>query len=190
MKLNKTVLSNIIASKFGLFYANQWHKKHDIGDYTYGNPKILYSKGASLEIGKYCSIARKVKIFLGGNHRIDWVTTYPFPERVIKNEQVSKGDVKIGNDVWIGRGATILSGVTIGDGAVIGAYSVVAKDVEPYSIVVGNPARHIKYRFDKETVDKLLDIEWWNWDHKKVLDNIGLLCSSGIEKFVERHWDK
>ena len=190
MKLNKTVLSNILASKLGFFYTNQLHKKHIVGEYTYGHPQILYDRGANLEIGKYCSIARGVRIFLGGNHRIDWITTYPFPELEVKGAQVSKGDVRIGNDVWIGRGATILSGVTIGDGAVVGGNSVVAKDVEPYSVVVGNTARHVKYRFDQETINKLLEIGWWDWDHKKVLDNIELLCSPRIGEFVRKHWDK
>lgn len=175
------------------FYTKDVLKRDDciIGDYTYGKPEILeWGENKKLYIGKYCSIASKVKIFLGGNHRIDWITTYPFniinddfPNAInITGHPASKGDVVIGNDVWIGYGATILSGITIGDGAVIGAYTLVSKNVEPYTIVVGNPMVVVRKRFDEEVINKLLKLKWWNWDNKKINDNIKTLCSNDLNK--------
>lgn len=161
----------------------------EIGDFSYGCPEILHwGEAAQLKIGKFCSIANGVKIFLGGNHRVDWVTTYPFSgpklskiwlgKRRIEGQPATKGDVIIGNDVWIGYDATILSGVKIGDGAVIGANAVVAKDVRPYAIVVGNPAKEVRRRFDEEIIQKLLEIRWWDWPVEKIKKNIPLLCNS------------
>ena len=163
----------------------------EIGDYTYGKPQIMHwGEDAKLKIGKFCSIADRVTIFLGGNHRLDWITTYPFsalsqewPEaKDIKGHPRTKGDVIIGNDVWIGFGATIMSGVTIGDGAVIGAMSVVAKNVEPYSIVGGNPIKEIKKRFSENEIEKLLEIKWWNWPLEKIKRNTKILCSNNLKE--------
>lgn len=171
-------------------------RHYDIGDHTYGCPTVIqWDDSTNLHIGKYCSIAEKVTILLGGNHRTDWVTTYPFnvlsghfPEAEgIKGHPASKGDVWIGNDVWIGCGATILSGVHIGDGAVVGAESVVSKDVEPYAVVVGNPSRMIKKRFDEDTIRALLEIRWWNWDENKINQEMRYLCSSSIQEFIGRN---
>jgi acetyltransferase-like isoleucine patch superfamily enzyme len=162
-----------------------------IGDYTYGNPEIFeWNEGRKLHIGKYCSIASGVKIFLGGNHRIDWLTTYPFNiisddfpnAKDIVGHPSSKGDVTIGNDVWIGSGAVIMSGVTIGDGVVIGAYAVVSKDIAPYSIVVGNPMKVVKTRFNDEVINKLLNLKWWDWDTHKINQNVKVLCSNDLKK--------
>lgn len=102
----------------------------------------------------------------------------------------TKGDVIVGNDVWMASGVKILSGVKIGDGAVIGANALVSKDVEPYSIVGGNPAKLIKYRFDEETISKLLKIKWWDWDDEKVKESVSLLCNDGIQKFVDKFYDE
>jgi acetyltransferase-like isoleucine patch superfamily enzyme len=166
---------------------------YKIGEHTYGRPKVYdWQEGTTLSIGKYTSIAEDVTILLGGNHRTDWVTTYPFPALTdkwpeaagIKGHPQSKGDVVIGNDVWVGFGATILSGVRIGDGAVIAAKSVVTKDVEPYSIVGGTPAKLIKYRFPQEIIDKLIKLKWWEWDDAKVKKNIEILCSDRIGELI------
>ena len=143
-----------------------------------------------LKIGRFCSIAQGVTILLGGGHRPDWVTTYPFSYifSEFKNTPglpATKGGVVIGNDVWIGMNSLILSGVHIGDGAIIGAYSVVTKDVEPYTIVAGNPAKVVRKRFDQETIDELLRIKWWNWDIQKIKDNMPLLLSNRIKEFIE-----
>lgn len=164
-----------------------------IGDFTYGNP-IIRSWGLKpkVTIGKFCSIASNVKIFLGGEHRTDWVTTYPFSHIFeeaahIKGHPTDKGDITVGNDVWIGEGALILSGVTIGDGAVIGAMSVVTNNVDPYEIVAGNPAKHIQYRFDEQTIRKLLQIKWWNWSIEKIKGNFDYLLQTNIDSFISMH---
>ena len=171
-------------------------EQFSIGDYTYGSPGVRnYDGKTKLTIGKYCSFAAHVAVLLGGEHRLDMATTYPFPEipepwpeaRDIKGMTGSKGDVVIGNDVWVGFGATILSGVTIGDGAVIGAGAVVCGDVKPYAIVGGNPAKVIRMRFDEETVDRLLELRWWDWPEEKVRANLHLLCSPDIKALFQAH---
>ena len=166
--------------------------RYEIGDHTYGKPRVV-SRGekASLKIGKYCSISTHVVIFLGSEHRTDWISTYPFPllwetAKSISGHPYSKGDVIIGSDVWIGYNATILSGVTIGDGAVIGTGSVVSGDVPPYAIVAGNPAQIIRYRFGDETIQKLLEIKWWDWPDEKVKENVRLICSDSIDEFIKK----
>jgi acetyltransferase-like isoleucine patch superfamily enzyme len=142
------------------------------GRFTYGYEGVTirqWNEGAALRVGSFCSIADKVTIFLGGNHRIDWITTFPFDHAFreeigrfgITGHPSSKGDVVIGNDVWIGSGSTIMSGVTIGDGAVIAANSTVTKDVAPYAIAGGNPAKHIRYRFGEDVRNLLLELKWW-----------------------------
>lgn len=161
-----------------------------IGSHTYGRPRVYdWNDGGNLIIGDYCSIADDVTILLGGNHRTDWFTTYPFnalsvdwPSAAgIVGHPYSKGDVVIGNDVWIGNGATILSGVNIGDGAVIAARALITKNVKPYTIVGGNPAKIIKSRFNEDVVMRLLDLRWWDWPEDKINRNIKILMSNNIE---------
>jgi acetyltransferase-like isoleucine patch superfamily enzyme len=143
-----------------------------------------------LEIGNYCSFAADIRIFLGGEHRSDWISTYPFNALEpaffhIEGHPRSKGDVLIGNDVWIGRAAVILSGVRIGNGAVVGAYSVVTKNVPDYAIVAGNPARVVRMRFSPETVARLQEIEWWNWPDERVRAAVPYLQSDRIDEFLQ-----
>jgi acetyltransferase-like isoleucine patch superfamily enzyme len=166
-----------------------------IGEFSYGRPKVRFPEaGATLTIGRYCSFADKVEILLGGNHRVDWATTYPFSaQRPLwpaapksRDYHGTRGDVTIGNDVWIGSGAMILSGVTIGDGAVIGARAVVVRDVPPYGIVGGNPATLIRLRFDAASVRDLLDIAWWDLPPDIVGGLIPLLQSDRIADLVAR----
>jgi len=170
------------------------HPNYHIGVYTYGWPDVLFAdSGKKLQVGNYCSIAYGVKIFLGGNHRPEWVSTYPFSKvpnvftKANPGFHTSKGDVVIGNDVWIGHGATILPGVTIGDGAVIGANATIAKNVGPYEVVVGNPQVVVKKRFSDEVITALLQIKWWHWEAAKINDNMHLICSDHIEEFIKMH---
>ena len=170
--------------------------KHDrhciVGEYTYGNPRVYHwGTENKLIVGKFCSIAERVTVFLGAYHRTDWFTTYPFGHiretefpKVKKDHghPTSKGDVIIGNDVWIATGATILSGVTIGDGAVIATNSVVTKDVPPYTIVAGNPAKVVKKRFNDDVINKLLELKWWNKPQSEINEISDILCSNDIEK--------
>ena len=195
-KLNVTIKSKIRnylfpPEKSKPFYTKDdfKDKKYIIGDYTYGNPEVIFdNENANLSIGKFCSIADNVTIFLGGNHKTDWLTTYPFtvlngsyPEaKHIKGHPATKGNVTIGNDVWIGRNVIILSGVSIGNGAVIAAGSVVTKNVGDYEIWGGNPCKFIKKRFNDETIQSLKEMKWWNWDISKIKENIPELCSANI----------
>jgi acetyltransferase-like isoleucine patch superfamily enzyme len=146
-----------------------------VGAFTYGDAALTihqWREGAGLTIGRFCSIADEVSVFLGGNHRVDWITTYPFGHIHVRElggadvvgHPATKGDVVIGHDVWIGHGATIMSGVAIGNGAVIGAQSVVVKDVAPYTIVGGNPAREIGQRFPPDIIALLQKLAWWDLD--------------------------
>ncbi len=141
-------------------------------------------------IGAYGSIGN-VEFVVGGNHRVDWVSTFAFrhvlglPGAASDGCPSSAGPIVVGSDVWIGRDVTILSGVSIGHGAVIGARSVVAKDVRPYAIVVGNPAREVRRRFSDERVEALLASEWWTWPPAEVLSIVDLLNGADIERFLE-----
>ncbi|HWB59826.1 MAG TPA: CatB-related O-acetyltransferase [Chthoniobacteraceae bacterium] len=163
-----------------------WTDKYEVGKGTYGAPEVRHwGEPATLKVGAYCSIAVDVKIFLGGNHRIDWITTYPFTvfresAKGIKGHPATKGDVIIGNDVWIGAGAIILSGVSIGNGAVIGAYSVVTKDVPPYGIAAGNPAKFIRYRFSEADIATLEQLAWWDWPDAKIDAAMPLLLAGNV----------
>lgn len=164
------------------------------GKYTYGSPRIHKwdTNDGNLIIGKFCSIAGNVNIFLGGNHRTDWVTTFPFGhihQHIFntfdgKGHPATKGDVIIGNDVWIGENVTIMSGVTIGDGCVIANNSHVVKNAEPYSLIGGNPAKLIKYRFTPQQISKLLQIKWWDMDDNKINQYAPLLCNTDIDMFI------
>lgn len=157
---------------------------------------ITWSDKFKIKVGNYCSIGRECNMFLDSNHRMDWVTTSttlrgwvtPEIDSMLKTmgHPTCKGDIIIGNDVWIGAKTTIFGGVKIGDGAVIGSCSVITKDVEPYSVVAGNPAKHIKYRFTEQQIEKLKKIEWWNWDETKINEISLDLWSNDIDGFIEK----
>lgn len=160
-----------------------------IGRFTYGLEKkriLQWGEGASLTIGSFCSIAAGGEIFLGGEHRIDWITTFPFGHifkealggTEIKGHPTTRGNVVIGNDVWLGANCVVMSGVTIGDGAVVAAGTHVVKDIPPYSIVGGNPGQHIRYRFDEEIVNLLLYLKWWDLPIADIKEISSLLCNA------------
>lgn len=173
-----------------------------VGDYTYYDDYETNGEdfekhvthfypfiGDKLIIGKFVSIAKGIKFIMNrANHRMNGITTYPFNilgsgwEKVTpKLEDLPlKGDTVIGNDVWIGENVTILPGIHIGDGSIIGANSVVGKNIEPYSICVGNPVRVIKKRFDEETINKLLSLQWWNWDEDRIFNNLEALVNGDL----------
>ncbi|EKO3829269.1 CatB-related O-acetyltransferase [Vibrio harveyi] len=144
-----------------------------------------YGEVDKLIIGKFCSIASGATFMMAGNqgHRIDWISTFPFSPEEFGNGVQSgferAGDTIIGNDVWIGSEAMIMPGVTIGDGAVIGARSVITKNVEPYSIVVGN--NHVvRLRFEEEAVSMLLEIQWWDWSIEHIKQAMKIMCSGDV----------
>jgi len=165
---------------------NYIYGRIEIGDYSYISGPHTYVDSAV--IGKFCSIARNVTIG-PSNHDLSMISTHPFlysPFYKIVDEYTKPSNNNppiIGNDVWVGINSIILNNVKIGDGAIIGAGSIVTKDVEPYSVVGGVPAKHIKYRFEKEVIEKLLEIQWWNWSNKKMKKRVGDF--NNVEKFLE-----
>jgi len=168
----------------------------DIGTGTYATtlPLLrLHHPDNRIIIGKYCSFGEGVTIFAGGNHPVDFVTTHPlklfFGKSDMSEWSHDCGDdsehTVIGNDVWLGHQATILSGSTIGDGAIIGAKSVVRGNIPSYAIVIGNPAKVIRYRFDDEIIEELLKICWWNWPEEKVRKYAEHIASPNISSFLK-----
>ena len=183
------------------------HPRIEIGDFTYfGHLEALEDYAAylapytfplspeKLVIGKFCQIAHGARIVTSSaNHDMSGFSTFPFANFMMTPETGfddikamfdvpgRKGDTVIGNDVWIGMDATIMPGVKVGDGAVIGSLSVVAQDVPPYAIVAGNPARVVKMRFDKETVERLLAIAWWNWPAEKITRNLAAIKGADVD---------
>lgn len=180
-----------------------------VGDFTmyndFVNDPTLFEKNNvlyhypinddKLQIGKFCSIACGAKfLFNSANHTLSSLSTYPFPlffeewgleKKGVTNAWDNKGDIIIGNDVWIGYEAVILAGVTIGDGAIIGTRAVATKDVPPYTIVGGVPAKPIKRRFPEETISALLEIQWWNWSEERIARNIGAIQSGNLEQLKQ-----
>lgn len=169
------------------------HPQIKIGDYSYGlrhESFFPYNPSDAVTIGKFCSIADGVK-FVFGEHRTDLVSTFPFHAICFDgephSEARSKGKIVIENDVWIGANAMILSGVKIGNGAVVAAGSVVTKDVPPYAIVGGVPAKIIRYRFSRDEIDTLLKICWWEWPLDKIKDNLELFYQSPAS-FIQKNY--
>jgi carbonic anhydrase/acetyltransferase-like protein (isoleucine patch superfamily) len=154
------------------------------GSYCAEPPEVVaYAERSHIWVGRYSSIAKGVRFIIDAEHDTRWVTTSLGPGYTSR----TKGDVLVGSDVWVGAFATVLSGVTIGDGAVVGAAAVVARDVPPYAVVVGNPARVVRYRFPPETVARLLAIRWWDWPEERVAAAAGLIWSDRVDEFVARH---
>lgn len=186
------------------------HPRIHVGEFTYYHnfeiledyasflaPYLFPLSKDSLFIGKFVQMANGVRfITSSANHKMNGFSTYPFmtfmltPQTTSEDimamfeESKNKGDIVVGNDVWIGIDATIMPGVKIGDGAIIGAKSVVTKDVEPYTIVGGNPAKVIKKRFDDHIIKALLDIQWWNWSIEKIEENINIITGSDLDALL------
>ena len=165
-----------------------------VGKWSYGSPKVYrWDWDAKLNIGSFCSLGPEIKFYIGGNHRNDWVTTSPLPANQfsyyftkaekIQNHLFPALDINIGHDVWIGGHSIILSGSKIGNGAIIGAGSLVAGEVEPYSIYAGNPIKKIRDRFEKSISDRLNNSQWWDLDDSTINDLSKYLCSNDFEGF-------
>ncbi|CAO3405417.1 CatB-related O-acetyltransferase [Azospirillum sp. 11R-A] len=175
------------------FNVNGSHCMVSVGSFTYFSDPlelVTYGEPGKIEIGRFCSIADGVRIYFGGMHAMDGVSTYPaemlaewMPELAGPNSTSSKGPVVIGNDVWIGEGASILSGVTVGDGAIIGARAVVSRNVPPYGVAVGNPARVVRKRLPDADADFLLSIRWWSWPSDKIRRFARHIFSGDVEAF-------
>jgi len=163
------------------------------GKHTYGpEPKLIGVPEIAIgsKIGKFCSIAENLQFIVRGSHMIDWVTTYPFQEvwkmDVPLHDLPPHSPIIIGNDVWIAANVKIKQGVTIGDGAILATECFVTKDVPPYALVGGNPAKIIKYRFTEEQIKDLLEIKWWDWEDDKIKDIVPLLVSNNINEFIKK----
>ena len=187
-----------------LFLKNSIQAKNIfIGDYTYfddarNGPEnfekynVLYHYDFSkvkLVIGKFCAIAAETRFLMGGDHKLDAISGYPFPVFGQGWEHVydpfassSKGDIIVGNDVWFGYNSLIKNGVTIGHGAIVAAKAVVVKDVPAYAVVAGNPAKVVKMRFDDPTIERLIQIAWWDWDIQKITKYLPLICSLDVDR--------
>ncbi len=187
-----------------IFLKNHIQAKNiHIGDYTYFDDRrygpekfedynVLYNYDFSkvkLVIGKFCAIAAETRFIMTGDHKLDAISTYPFPifgngweEAFDIYDLPVKGDIIVGNDVWFGYDSLIKNGVTIGNGAIIATRAVVVKDVPPYAIVAGNPAKVVKMRFDDKTIERLQHISWWDWDISKINQHLKLICNLDIDQ--------
>jgi len=170
-----------------------------VGKWSYGNPKIYrWNWKNKIFIGNFCSLGPEIKIIIGGNHRTDWVSTSQLPAdtfnfndtflnaQKIKNFNYSKGDLHIENDVWIGAFSIIFSGVRLGNGSVVAAGSVVTKDVEPYTVVGGNPAKFIKKRFTSKQINFLNSSKWWELEDKKIDLLSKYLLNENVDLFIKK----
>ncbi|MCC5832276.1 MAG: CatB-related O-acetyltransferase [Chlamydiales bacterium] len=177
-----------------------------IGEYTYFDDRrygaenfeennILYNyhiDKVKLVIGKFCALAAETKFIMTGDHKLDGFSTYPFPifgkgweSAFSPDEFPMKGDILVGSDVWFGYGALIMPGVKIGHGSIVAAGTVVKKEVPPYAVVAGNPGKVVKFRFDQVTIDRLLEIAWWDWDIEKINRNLKWICMADLNRLEQ-----
>lgn len=175
-----------------------YHNFEVLEDYaSYLAPYLFPLSKDSLIIGKFVQIAHGVRfITSSANHKMSGFSTYPFNTFMMNSETTgdditamfedaaNMGDTVVGNDVWIGMDATVMPGVKIGDGAIIGAKSVVTKDIEPYTVVAGNPAKVFKQRFDDATIKALLDVKWWDWPIEKIERNIDVIIGANMDALI------
>ena len=180
-----------------------------VGDYTYFDDRkngpesfettnVLYNyhpNRVKLVLGKFCALAAETRFIMTGDHKLDAISTYPFPvfghgwrEAFDVHNLPIKGDIIVGNDVWFGYNTLIRNGVSIGNGAIIAAGAVVTKDVPAYAIVAGNPAKVVKMRFDDATIKRLEQIAWWNWDITKISRNLSLICNLDIDRLEDANY--
>jgi virginiamycin A acetyltransferase len=181
-----------------------------VRDYTYFDDRrygpdkfeeynVLYNYDFSkvkLIIGKFCAIAAETRFIMTGDHKLDAISTYPFPifghgweDAFNVFDLPVKGNIVVGNDVWFGYDSLIKNGVTIGNGAIIAARAVVVKDVPAYSIVAGNPAKVVKMRFDDTTIDRLQKIAWWDWEIGKINKNLKLICNLDVDQLESKLYE-
>ena len=183
---------NIIVKGEHSYYSDCWDKgfEESVVRYLHGDeisrqwePRWTIDK---LYIGDYVCIGAEVIILMGGNHthRADWFCLYPFMD-VIEDAYIGKGDTHIGDGAWLGMRAMVMPGITIGEGAVIAANSVVTKDVEPYSVVAGSPAKRVKYRFEPQVIEALLSFNIYEWTTDKFEAMKPFLCDSNIDKLKQ-----
>ena len=177
-----------------------------VGDYSYYDDKrygpekfeeynVLYNYEflkVKLVIGKFCAIGAETRFIMSGDHKLDAISTYPFPifgkgweEAFNLFDLPVKGDIVVGNDVWFGYDSLVMNGVSIGNGAIIGAKAVVTRDVPPYSVVTGNPAKVVKMRFDDQSIERLQKIAWWNWEIEKITRHVQLITHLDIDRLEE-----
>lgn len=192
----KWFLDRLVGIAIGHDEAVLWRLKRTgrvlLGEGSGGAPTVkdYIHDPSRLIVGNYTSLAGGAVIMLGGYHGLDRVTTYPhrlmmgLPGAVEDGIPEIKGDTKIGSDVWIGTESVIMSGVTIGDGAVVATGAVVMRDVAPFAVVAGNPARPVRWRFSEEQREALLQIRWWDWPRERVIEAVPLLASSDIDGFI------
>jgi len=157
------------------------------GRHSYGDVRVV-GKG-QVTIGNYCSLAAGVQAIILDDHHVDWISTFPFLERLrILGAPISSlhqdSTIVIENDVWVGTNAILLEGSHICNGAVVGSFSVVHGEIPSYSVAVGNPARVVKYRFTESQIKALLEIKWWDWPDDKVKKYAPLLCSPSVDEFI------
>lgn len=199
----RRLLSQVYEKSYAAHLTRRWLHLIDsgivtVGRHTYGVPIVYTFKGneSRLLIGAFTSITTGTKILLGGNHPVKWVSTFPFRSKWNMQGAYedgmphSKGDILIGSDVWIAVDCVILSGVTIGDGAIVMSGSHVTKDIEPYAIAGGIPAKVVTKRFPEHVIEKLKSIRWWNWDDDAIRAAVPFLSSGDITGFLEKYNQK